>query len=218
MLSGVQEFTSAHYRPYHYNTQSESFISLVKNRTYNLQLRRLTDFVLFDLYSQGIARIKGEFWGDYADFLNMQIKFYGKIVEKYPKNFKTMHDIVTLKFNNLKDAEACQNFEERTAEIAELAYKGREYSIVIPTQPQELAEEGVALSHCVKDYIKRVAAGECHILFLRKTVTPDVSLVTVQLSGNVICQAQGLNRRPITAEERKFLTRWAQHNNLDIVV
>ncbi len=212
--SGIRGFSPSR-RTYR---QTDGFMELLDDKTYNLQFRRFTDFLLFDLFSQGIAKIGSDFWAEYADFLNMQIKFYGKIVEKYPKYFKTMHDIITLKFNTLQEAEQCQNFEERAKEIEHLAYKGREYSIIVPHEPQELAEEGVALSHCVRDYIGRVANGECHILFLRYTATPNVSLVTVQLSGKTVCQAQGQNRRGLSSEERKFLYRWAQANNFDVTV
>ena len=40
---------------------------------------------------------------------------------------------------------------------------------------QELADEGINLSHCVGDYISRVASGDCHILFLRRS-THRISL------------------------------------------
>ena len=83
---------------------------------------------------------------------------------------------------------------------------------------QELADEGINLSHCVGDYISRVASGDCYILFLRRKHAPDQSLVTLQLSGQSICQAQGLNRRSITSDERKFLCNWARENNIQIAV
>ena len=38
---------------------------------------------------------------------------------------------------------------------------------MVPTKPEELAEEGINLSHCVGQYVDRVAGGECHILFRR---------------------------------------------------
>ncbi len=92
------------------------------------------------------------------------------------------------------------------------------YCIVVPTEPRELAEEGINLSHCVGDYIDRVASGECHILFLRRRSTPEQSLVTLQLSGRSICQAQGMNRRSITQAERKFLNHWACEKKIEIAV
>ena len=84
--------------------------------------------------------------------------------------------------------------------------------------PEELAEEGINLSHCVGQYIDRVAGGDCHILFLRRRGAPDRSLVTLQLSGKQICQAQGFNRRPITDQERRFLVQWGREKDIQIAV
>ena len=89
---------------------------------------------------------------------------------------------------------------------------------MVPTKPEELAEEGINLSHCVGQYIDRVAGGDCHILFLRRRGAPDRSLVTLQLSGKQICQAQGFNRRPITDQERRFLVQWGREKDIQIAV
>ena len=42
--------------------------------------------------------------------------------------------------------------------------------------------------------------------------------MTLQLSGARICQAQGLNRRSITQEERKFLNHWGREKEIEIAV
>lgn len=204
-------FTNS-YHPANFN--AIGFISLLENPTFNLNLRRFIDYILFDLYGQGYANIYSGFWNEYKDYLMMQLQFYGKIKEKYPENFKTEHDIITLKINQVKAIQEYKNFEARVKEIEDLAYKKGDYCIVIPTRPEDLAEEGVSLNHCVKSYISNVAEGHCHILFLRKAKTPERSLVTLQLSGNCIVQAQGYNRRSITPQERQFLIRWAAEKNI----
>lgn len=89
---------------------------------------------------------------------------------------------------------------------------------MIPTKPEELAEEGINLSHCVGQYIDRVANGECHILFLRYRDIPEQSLVTLQLSGKQICQAQGMNRRSLTTQEYRFLKQWGREKEIEIAV
>ena len=89
---------------------------------------------------------------------------------------------------------------------------------MIPTKPEELAEEGINLNHCVGQYIDRVASGECHILFLRLRSAADQSLVTLQLSGKQICQAQGKNRRAVTKQEHRFLQQWGREKEIEIAV
>lgn len=108
------------------------------------------------------------FFVEYLDYLEMQQKFYGKVKEKYPTHFKTEHDIMALKVNQARLLAKCEDFEQQNESIKDLAYSGSGYCIVVPTKPEELAEEGINLSHCVGQYIDRVAGGDCHILFLRR--------------------------------------------------
>ena len=185
---------------------------------YNLNLRRFTDFILFDLYRQGYGVLNHSFFTEYEDYLRMQKDLYGKIKEKYPENFKTAHDVLALKVAIVKSIAQCEDFAEQAEEIKDLAYQGRNYCVTIPTEPKELADEGINLSHCVADYIDRVASGACHILFLRRRNAPDRSLVTLQLSGTCLCQAQGQNRRHITNEERRFLEQWCKEKKLELAV
>lgn len=220
--SGIEQFSAR--EQYYYSADisvsrsCDGFMNIINEPTYNLQLRRFADYLLFDLYAQGIAQIDYGFWSEYKDYLDMQIQFYGKVKEKYPPNFKTAHDVMTLKINTMKAIEVCENFGTQAKKIEALAYQKGLYCIVIPTNPQELAEEGVTLGHCVKSYISRVASGECHILFLRKTAAPRESLVTLQLSGKTICQAQGQSRRSVTAQERRFLTIWGNEKDIEIAL
>ena len=185
---------------------------------YRINLRRFIDYILFDLYAQGYSKVTKRFFIEYLDYLQMQQDFYGKVKEKYPTHFKTEHDVIALKVNQAKLLTECENFVQQSESIKDLAYSGSGYCIVIPTKPEELADEGINLSHCVGDYIDRVANGECHILFLRRRAEPDRSLVTLQLSGRRICQAQGMNRRPITGQERKFLEHWGREKDIQIAV
>lgn len=185
---------------------------------YNINLRRFIDYICFDLYRQGYGEVTDTFFREYLDYLSMQKNFYGKVKEKYPEHFKTAHDVMALKINLARLAEQCQNFAEQAEMVKDLEFSAQGYSIVVPTEPRELADEGINLSHCVGDYIDRVASGECHILFLRRRNAPEQSLVTLQLSGRSICQAQGANRRAITQSERKFLTYWAREKQIEIAV
>lgn len=209
--------------PYYYYGENHIVPDIVCFRKvmmspYHINLRRFIDYILFDLYAQGYSRVNRSFFNEYLDYLEMQRDFYGKVKEKYPAHFKTEHDIISLKVNQAKLIAKCVNFEQQNENIKDLAYTGSGYSIVIPTKPEDLAEEGINLSHCVGQYIDRVANGQCHILFLRRRSEPERSLVTLQLSENQICQAQGLNRRPITKQERQFLVQWGREKEIAIAV
>ena len=197
--------------------QIDGFTGVITSE-YNINLRRFIDYIFFDLYRQGYGTVDRQFFREYMDYLSMQKNFYGKVREKYPEHFKTAHDVMALKVNLAKAVEQQKNFAEQAEAVKDLEYCGQTFCIVVPTEPRELADEGVNLSHCVGSYIDRVASGECHILFLRRKLTPDQSLVTLQLTGKRICQAQGMNRRSITKEERDFLYRWGREKKIDIAV
>ena len=215
--SGVRDIRfSASYR---YNAMLEvSVFSKIVESEYNINLRRFIDYICFDLYRQGYGEVNESFFREYMDYLSMQKNFYGKVKEKYPEHFKTAHDVMSLKVNLARAAEQCQNFAEQAEQVKNLEYSAQGYCVVVPTEPRELADEGINLSHCVGDYIDRVASGECHILFLRRRSAPEQSLVTLQLCGQSICQAQGVNRRSITQEERKFLNHWGREKQINIAV
>lgn len=215
--SGIRNMSYGSHYYYTENRDIRGFIE-VMSAEYNINLRRFIDYICFDLYRQGYGDVTGDFFKEYLDYLSMQKNFYGKIKEKYPEHFKTAHDVMALKVNQAKLAEQCENFAEQAELVKDLEYSNMGYCIVVPTEPRELAEEGINLSHCVGSYIDRVASGECHILFLRRKSTPEQSLVTLQLSGQSICQAQGMNRRSITKEERKFLNLWGCEKKIDIAV
>ena len=204
---------------YHYQAEYEieGFTKIMESE-HNINLRRFIDYICFDLYRQGYGEVNGTFFREYMDYLSMQKNFYGKVKEKYPEHFKTAHDVMSLKVNLASAAEQCQNFAEQAEQVKDLEYSAQGYCVVVPTEPRELADEGINLSHCVGDYIDRVASGECHILFLRRRSAPGQSLVTLQLCGQSICQAQGMNRRSITQEERKFLNHWGRAKQINIAV
>ena len=226
LLSGVDQYTSAKdwHRNYNYreneiqvNLGMEGYLQLL-NEPYSLNQRRLIEYIFYDAYSQGIVKIDETFWKTYEDYLAMQIKIFGRINEKYPKSLKTEHDIMALKVNTAEIVAKCEDFTARSAEIADLSYTGKIYSIIVPDTPQQLADEGINLSHCVGSYVDRIINNECHILFLRKTQTPDESLVTLQLCRGRINQAEGNRRRRISEEERTFLMNWGQAKNIQIAV
>ena len=224
LTSGIDQYSSAKERRwdravggYRFDIETQGFLQLL-DEPYSLNLRRLIEYVFYDAYSQGINRIDESFWRTYLDYLAMQIKVFGKIKPKYPKNLKTEHDIMALKVNMAEVAAKCGDFSARSAEVAELAYSGATYSIIVPDAPQQIADEGVNLSHCVGAYIDRIISGDCHILFLRKTRMPDQSLVTLQYCKGRVNQAEGNQRRRINDDERKFLKKWGQEKNIQIAV
>ena len=201
-------------------TCAEKFEQIFTNPDYRLDFRAFTEYLLFSLYRQGISRLSKSVLTTYDDCLRLQIAVYGRIKDKYPKTLQTSHDILTLK-NNL----VTQDFRQESAKFPvimerykPLAFSEHSFCIVVPEKAAELADEGLTLSHCVKSYIKRVADEECAVLFLRQARKPEVPMVTVQVAGGKVVQAEGYARRQVSQEEHTFLARWAREKELEMAI
>lgn len=159
---------------------------------------------------QGITDIDSNFWKMYADYLDMQIKIHGEILEKYPPYLKIAHDVMALNVGIL-DGEA--EFSEQPDAVTALAHKGKTYSIVVPESPQQIAEEGIALNHCLGANADKHGN---HVIFMRKSKEPAQSLVTLLFADGRINNAAGLHRRNLNNDERKFLEEWGSKNGIEI--
>ena len=90
-----------------------------------------------------------------------------------------------------------------------------DFVILAPESPDDLVKEGNQLSHCVASYVKDVINGRCKIYFLRnKGEDIDKPLVTIEIRGMNIRQAKGKSNRPVTPEQKEFITKWAREKDL----
>jgi hypothetical protein len=205
--SGIRSFTSSRY--YHQYNNMEGLFQLL-GEPYNLNLRRLIEYVLIDSVMQGITDIDSNFWRMYYNYLDMQIKVHGEILEKYPPYLKTAADIMTL---NVGIIDGNKGVAEQPEEVTALAHKGKTYSIVVPDSPQQIAEEGINLSHCLGANADKHGS---HVIFMRKSKEPAQSLMTLLFANGRISKAAGLHRRTLNSDERKFLEDWGSENGIEI--
>jgi len=205
--SGITQYSSALNR-YAYNSL-DGFFQLLE-APYSLSFCNLVEYIFIDVPAQGIAIIDELFWKMYANYLKMQTEIYGEIQDFYPAYLKTAHDVMAL---NAEFITENTESAEHSTEITELAHKGKVYSIIVPETSKQIAEEGINLSHCMGT---NASKNDNHVLFLRKSQSPEQSLVTLQLSEGLISQAAGQHRRRITDEERSFLEKWGKEKGIQI--
>jgi hypothetical protein len=205
--SGITQYSSALHR-YAYNSL-EGFFQLFE-APYSLSFRRLVEYIFIDAPAQGIAIIDESFWKMFANYLKMQTEIYGEIQDFYPAYLKTAHDVMAL---NVELVTENTESAEHPSAITELAHKGKIYSIIVPETSTQIAEEGINLSHCMGT---NASKNDNHVLFLRKSQSPEQSLVTLQLNEGQISQAVGQHRRRITDEERSFLEKWGKEKGIQI--
>lgn len=183
------------------------------------KIRRLIDYLLFDIYYQGYYSIAGAL-SSLEDFYRCQLALYGKVKEKYPKYLATEHNIAVFKYNLVREQIESKDFEDfvNSEEYTNLNYdvQGQRYCIITPKLPSDLADEGTNLNHCVKTYISKVAKQESKILFLRERKARENSLVTIEVKNNTVIQVKGMRNRQPNTEEMKFVNLWADKNNLTV--
>lgn len=66
-----------------------------------------------------------------------------------------------------------------------------EFVIKCPEKPSDLSMEGLALHHCVKSFVDKVANGVTTILFIRKVEEPDTPFYTMEVYDGKIRQVHG---------------------------
>lgn len=150
-------------------------------------------------------------------------KDMGLEFEKYPKSLKKNHDIALMNYMVKKDKDREEAFKKvvESEDYDSLLYTNKKYTIVKPTSPSDLIDEGDSLNHCVASYVDDVLKKKCKILFIRYKDFPDDSLLTVEIRGDKnnqrIIQAKGQGNRKPNVKEDEFIREWAEKRNLKIV-
>ena len=168
-----------------------------------------------------IGRINGhdEIIGLYKDYLHMtslmpDIHFKPQFdVKNAAEEITQMHDIVTQVYNAKKFEYQREAFAKAVGRVHKYEYKNSDYSVVSPISPEDLANEGLKLCHCVKSYINKVIEGKTNIMFIRKNTEPDESFFTVEISnGGTIEQIHGFRNRNLDTEPDliPFVKEWVK--------
>lgn len=163
---------------------------------------------------------------NYEDYLDAEYILRGEKLSKmtkYPKNLVQAHHnrtsirkIIEEEKLKLKLEKAKELEKQLYAAHKNLEYKGSKYSIVVPNNSNDVIQEGNDLNHCVGSYIGKISRGETFIVFMRKTEDINTSFITVEIKNGVITTALGQQNRTISAEERKFLHRYANAKGIKL--
>lgn len=141
---------------------------------------------------------------DHARMMNtLSVKF-----DRYPRYFLTTHAICSRNYNRLVQDFPEEIFKTRYREDYEMQIG--DYIFIYPRTTQDIKDEAVQQSNCVASYIDKVINGNCHILFLRKKDTPNISLVTIEVVDNKIVQARRRFNYSISKEEKEIIDKWNQ--------
>ena len=187
---------------YRYPNRTNTLSYIIKNYNYNIK-----SFLHYIDYLMTYEALDYSVIDEIYDYLNMVSAISPKF-EKYPKNFLTTHKIATRNYNRLKKEYSEELFQRRIKKNLEFSYNG--YKIIYPSSTQDIKDEAISMNHCVASYIDRVMDGYTDILFLRKADSPDVSLVTLEVTNNKVTQAKrSFNNEP-SAEEWQIIDKYEQ--------
>lgn len=175
--------------------------------------KRLVDYLFDDLDHQGLGQHIGNQVNGIdllRDYARMATAVVGRDFDRYPRYLKTAHDVVMRNYRVNQSKVLSNKYEALYEGLKRLEYKGEKFSIVVPKALDLVVKEGQALNHCVANYIDGLVEGQYAIVFLRDNEDLDKPLVTVQVHGDRVSQARGVNNRPVTQDEQAFLDKFAE--------
>ena len=151
---------------------------------------------------------------DYHDYLCMCKELQYDVKNSFilfPRELKAAHDSVA---KTLKDKRTAEHEKAIAGSFDEwqkrYQYQSKELMMIPPHSAKEIVDEGAALHHCVRLYVKNVAEKKSVILFVRSVDEPDKSLCTVEVKDGQVTQARGFDNEEPTAQITAFIEQWKQ--------
>jgi hypothetical protein len=139
---------------------------------------------------------------------------------KTPEEVKTYHDEITYLYNlRVDEMEAkkhAEQFDKVKGNWNKYLYSEDMFSVIAPKSTLDIANEGIALNHCVKSYIDDVLDNSTNILFIRKTSELDTPFYTLEIKDNKIRQCHGFNNQNVEKAEglEEFLERYCDRTKV----
>ena len=151
---------------------------------------------------------------DYHDYLCMCKELQYDVKNSFilfPRELKAAHDSVA---QTLKDKRTAEHEKAIAGSFDEwqkrYQYQSKELMMIAPQSAKEIVDEGAALHHCVRLYVKNVAEKKSVILFVRSVDEPDKSLCTVEVKDGQVTQARGFDNEEPPAQITAFIEQWKQ--------
>lgn len=204
------------------------------HRIYNLDIRRLVDYMYYEVpLTQGYNILASNWYTEdnydnasftrthdktYHDYLHMSSRFGGDF-ERYPKYLKTAHDIAVANYKILKDDASQKNLDlaNLDAKLYETVKVPKSsYFIRVLRTVEEFVREGNEMGNCVASYLSAVIAGDKQVLVMRHKDHPEKALIDIEVVNGAIVQVEQRFAVPPSPEHKEFIERFAHKVGLDI--
>lgn len=188
------------------------FLNLVT--THGYEYKRLMDYLFVEIdrleaidYYEATDQLK--------DYASMASELTNGRFDKYPRYLKTTHDITARTHRAFKQ-QIDEDAFKKTIDMS-LEFKRDGFEVVVPKSSHEIKMEGVNQNNCVGSYIKSVIEGRTKVAFMRRSIEPNDSYITLEIApSNTIVQAKRAYNTPIGVLDRDFLEKYAQNKKLKI--
>lgn len=195
--------------------------------TTNFEPGRFLEYLLFESTRQGYGNTGTGYYSGQADLddflrtwgdtLQMQVQTRRKVYDKYPDELDSMHRKLAFKSRMMRHAINEEAFKAHSERLSEHAKQDAWYLIRPPFNKDDMVDEATQQSNCLASYIDAYTDDKTDIYFLRASIEPEKSLVTVEVRNGRIRQAYAAcNRRP-GDDELKWLAQWAEENGFEMV-
>lgn len=158
---------------------------------------------------------------------NISINTYAKIIqdtiemanaldidlgEKLPSNILRTHDLLKDQIRYIRNKEVEDRFKFALVEnnkLLNVLPASDTLTILSPSTPNDLVDEGMRLNHCVGSYIDRYVSGYSKIFFVRRKSNEREPFVTLELNrNNEFVQISGFSNRKPNKEVIDFVNEW----------
>jgi hypothetical protein len=154
-------------------------------------------------------------WRSAKELLITMLDFTHKLNVPAEKNQDFFRYLMELEktYNAQKEAYDLKAFTSHYEKYAKaLTFEWEEYTVVLPTKPQDIITEGQRQRNCVGGYTERVINGREHIVFIRKKNDVDKNYITCEIydNGKIGQFYRACNGSP-DHRDIKFQYAYAQH-------
>lgn len=190
------------------------YLSLLMRTDVQYDPETLYEYLGDRIYTyQGITSpsLGGKLLADYLDVC----RELGVKPDKYPKSLHLTHDIAIKNYKIVLNQKIKEQFLAAVDKYKDLAYQGKDYSVIVPSCADDVVNEGASLSHCVGSYINKIINEGVQILFMRHTSDPDTPLITLDIRNGFLYQAAGFGNRDLSSWEADFIKEWAKAKHIN---
>ena len=175
---------------------------------------RFLDYLFNQSQAEGFA--SADTWVAYwADTLLLELHVADRIVNKYPSNLLTYHNILATEAAAIKKDYDLIAFNEQVEVMSKYEYSNNNYTIICPKSAEDMRKEAAAQSNCLASYVDTVIAGQTMIFFCRKNKNAEKSYLTIEVKDNQLWQVKASHNREADEEGMSFIKKWVDNFGIE---